>query len=189
MRIEAVEKVRLILAIITGPREHGSAVIVLEASVMSGCDVIEVACGCEIDESPNFHFLIATDTGIGCHAGGIAVEKIVNHPFPKDVAGVDDFVGDVEKFGDVLSDPDLTTPSVLPLLGSCYGFVFVFPYLEGNAVHLVTLANEQCGCDGAINSAAHTEKDGWACHEASIVPGGVDKGLEVYCPSFGSMGC
>ena len=65
----------------------------------------------------------------------------------------------------------------------------MFPYLKGNDVHLVTLANEQCSCDGAINSAAHTEKDGRACHEFGIVPGRVDKGLEVYLPSFGSMGC
>ena len=117
MRIETVEKVGLILAVISGPREDGGAVIVLETSVMSCCDVIEVARGCEIHESQNLYSLVAADTGIGCHAAGIAVEKIVDHSFPKDVAGIDDLVGDVEKFGDVLSDADLTTTPVLPLFG------------------------------------------------------------------------
>ena len=189
MRVEAVEKVGLILAIISGPREDRSALIVLETSVMARRDVIDVSRGGEIHEAPNLHSLVTADTGIGCCAGRIAVKKIVNDSFPKGVTGIDDFVGDVEKFGDVLGDADLTTSSFLPFFGCCDGFVLVFPYLEGNAVHLVALANEQCGCDGAVNSAAHTEEDGWASHWTGIVPGGVDKGLEVDRPSFASMGC
>ena len=70
------------------------------------------------------------------------MEKIVDDSFPKGVTGIDDFVGDVEKFGDVLGDADLTTSPFLPLFGCCDGFVLVFPDLEGNAVHLVPLANE-----------------------------------------------
>jgi hypothetical protein len=71
------------------------------------------------------------------------VKKIVNHSFLKGVAGIDDFVRDVEKFGDMLGDADLAAASFLPLFGCCDGFVLVFPYLEGNAVHLVALVNEQ----------------------------------------------
>jgi hypothetical protein len=55
-------------------------------------------------------------------------------------------------------------------------------------VHLVALAHEQCGCDRAVNSTAHTEEDGWASHWTGIVPGGVGKGLEVYHASLASMG-
>lgn len=189
MWVEAVEKVGLILALISGSREDRGAVIVLETSVMSCCHVIEVSRGREIHKPPNLHSLVTADTGIGCRAGGIAVEKIVNDSFPKGVTGIDDFVGDVEKFGNVLGDTDLTTSPFLPFFRGRYGFVLVFPYLEGNAMHLVAMANEQYSCDGAINSAAHTEEDGWASHWTGIVPGGVDKGLEVYRPNFASVGC
>jgi len=44
----------------------------------------------------------------------------------------------------------------------------VFPYLKGNAVHVVALANQQCGSNGAINSAAHTEKNGRSGHGAVL---------------------
>ena len=142
MRAEAVEKVGLILAIISGPREDRSALIILETSVVSRRHVSEVSRAGEIHESLNLHSLVTADTGIGCCAGGIAMEKIVDDSFPKGVTGIDDFVGDVEKFGDVLGDADLTTSPFLPLFGCCDGFVLVFPDLEGNAVHLVPLANE-----------------------------------------------
>jgi hypothetical protein len=54
-------------------------------------------------------------------------------------------------------------------------------------VHIIALANEQCSCDGAINSTAHTEEDGWASHWGSIVLGGVGKGLEVCSPDLAAM--
>jgi hypothetical protein len=70
------------------------------------------------------------------------VEKIVNHSFSKCLTGINDFVGDVEKVGDVLSDADLTTSSFLPFFGWGYRFILVLPYLQGDAVHLVSLADE-----------------------------------------------
>lgn len=143
MRVKAVEKVGLILTIIGGPRQDRSALIVLETCVMARRDVIDVACGGQIYEAPKFHSLVTANTGIGCCASRIAVKKIVNHSFLKGVTGIDDFVRDVEQFGDVFGDADLATASFLPFFGRCDGFVLVFPYLEGNAVHLVALANEQ----------------------------------------------
>jgi len=143
VRVKAVEKVGLILAIIGGPRQDRNALMVLETSVMACRDVIDLACGGEIHEAPKLHSLVTADTGIGRGASRIAVKKIVNHSFLKGVAGIDDFVRDVEKFGDMLGDADLAAASFLPLFGCCYGFVLVFPYLEGNAMHLVALANEQ----------------------------------------------
>jgi hypothetical protein len=58
------------------------------------------------------------------------------------LGGINDFVGDVEKVGDVLSDADLTTSSFLPFFGWGYRFILVLPYLQGDAVHLVSLADE-----------------------------------------------
>src|SRR5512139_540665 len=102
MRVEAVEKVGLILAIISGPCENRGTVIRLETGVVSSRYIIEVSQGCMIHEPTNLHSLIAAYTRIGCRAGGIAVEKIVDDSFPKGVTGIDDFVRDIEKFGDVL---------------------------------------------------------------------------------------
>jgi hypothetical protein len=117
VRAEAVEKISLVLAIISGPCKDWSAAIKVETSVMSCRYMIEMSGGGEIDESPNLHSLVTTDTGIGCRTGRIAVKKIVNDSFPKGGAGIDDFVGDVENLGDVLSDADLATPPLLPLFG------------------------------------------------------------------------
>lgn len=91
--------------------------IVPETSVMPCRYVIEVSRGCQINESPNLHSLVTAHTGIGCRARGIAVEKIIYDSFSKCVASIDDFVGDVEEFGDVPGDADLTTSPLLPLFG------------------------------------------------------------------------
>jgi len=55
----------------------------------------------------------------------------------------------------------------------------VFPYLEGEAMNIVALANEQCRCDGAVNSAAHSKKNRGTSHIGCIVAGGVGEELEV----------
>jgi hypothetical protein len=47
------------------------------------------------------------------------------------------------------------------------------------AMDIVALANEQCRCDGAINSAAHSKKNGGTSHINDIVAGGVGEELEV----------
>lgn len=143
MRVEAVEKVGLIFALIGGPGQNLSVLMVFETSIMACCHVIDVSCGCEIHEAPKLHSLVTADAGVGGRTGRIAMEKIVNHSLLKAVAGIDDFVRDVEKFGDVLSDADLATAPFLPLFGWRYAVVLVFPYLEGNAVHLIALVNEQ----------------------------------------------
>ena len=80
-------------------------------------DVRDVSRSCEIQESTNLHSLVTADTGIGCRAGGIAVKKIVNDSLPKGIAGIDDFVRDVENLGDVLGDADFTTSPFLPFFG------------------------------------------------------------------------
>lgn len=138
--------------------------IISDTSIVSRRYVIEASRGCEIHEPSNLHSLVTADAGVWCRAGGITLKEIVNDSLPKSVADIDDFVGYVEKFGHVLGDADLATATFLPLFGCCDGFIFVFPDLKGNAVHLVALANEQGGCDRAVNSAAHTEKDGWSGH-------------------------
>jgi hypothetical protein len=142
-RVEAIEKIGLILALIGGSCQNPSALMVLETSIVACRHVRDVSGGCEIDEAPELHSLVTADTGVGCRTGRIALEKIINHSFPKAVAGIDDFVRDVEKFGDMLDDADLATAPFLPLFGWRDAVVLVFPHLEGNAVHFVALADEQ----------------------------------------------
>lgn len=52
---------------------------------------------------------------------------------------------------------------------------------------IVALANQQCRCDGAVNSAAHSKKNGWTVHSDDIVAGGVCEELEVGGPHLASL--
>lgn len=63
----------------------------------------------------------------------------------------------------------------------------MFPYLERKAMDTVALANQQCGRDGAVNSAAHSKKNGGMIHSAGIVAGGMRQELEVGSPHLASM--
>jgi hypothetical protein len=117
MSVEAIEEVGLIFPFVHGSRKDRIAPIHLETCIVSGRYISESSRGRKIHETPNFHSLVATDTGIGSCACEIIVEKIVDDPFPKGISGIDHFVRDVEQFGDVLRDADLATPPLLPLFG------------------------------------------------------------------------
>ncbi len=64
----------------------------------------------------NLHPFITTHAGIGCCAGGIALDEVVNDGVTKGVSGINDLVRDAEKLRDMPCDPNLATASFLPLL-------------------------------------------------------------------------
>jgi hypothetical protein len=142
LRGEAIEKVTLVLLRISGSREDGRPVVRVKADIVTRGNIADATDAREVDEFLDFHAFIAAHTGVGRGASSITLQKIINDDPPERFAGVDHFVGDLQGLGHVLCETDFATASLLPLLGGLRGFVLMFPDLEGDAMYLVTLANE-----------------------------------------------
>lgn len=179
LRAESIEKIGLILAVINSPNKDGSWAMHLESSIMTRRDIVVPPRRGKVDEDPYLDSFITTNAGIGSRAVCVALDKIVDHACPKMLTRIENIMGNMEKFGDMFGKAYLATTSLLPFFRGRNGIILMFPYLEREAVDLITLSNQQCSCDGAVNSAAHSKKHGRMIHRAGILAGRVREELEV----------
>jgi len=129
------------------------------ANVMTGSYVLNAAGVREFDEASQLDPLVAPDAGIRSRSFSVSLEEIVDDPLAKSLPGIDDVIGNAKPLCNKLGNPHLAASTLLPLSGGGHAFVFVLPHLEGNALDVIALADQQRCCNGAVHSAAHSEKN------------------------------
>ena len=83
---------------------------------MAGCNVLNSTVFGECDKPSQFHAFVATDTGIRRRAACVAAQKIIDDRLPKQLALIDDLIGDLQALRHIPGNADLAAAAFLPLL-------------------------------------------------------------------------
>ena len=151
--------------------------------VMPGCHIVEIQLAAALLQGVEFHVAVAVDARVGRPAAQILLAEAVNHFASEKSLVVEDEVVHPQTERHLTRVFDIARGAagalahdarirVAPVDSACRPLeVVVAEELAGGARGFVALTAQQEGGDGAVDAAAHCDKNAFPTHCATPPPG------------------